>query len=318
MAQSVPDLSELDPDETLRTVRARERDVARLREREAGLEVECLMADAGARTVPPGVPPGLGPERTAAIGAALDRHRRLAEALAEQETARGTGTPSQREIAAGALEAWLEAPAVPEPARMKTIARAVLLVLVAAAIWGAIEIHPAILLVLAPVVVPLTLLLRSGENASWRRLGAKRRFEQTGIEPPRRWEEEAVRARLADLAEPRRRTGEAPAGEEGVALAEVTPEAVAEAQASVRARLAEAGIEALSEDAERWMAKLAAAARARAALEEVARERKEADDEAGAAREALFRYLALKGAAPPGGKADLAALEAALAEVRRS
>ena len=63
---------------------------------------------------------------------------------------------------------------------------------------AAVGIHWAFLVLLVPIGATSTMLW-SGHDASWQRVGAKRRFEQTGLSPIDDWTPDPVQERIDTL-----------------------------------------------------------------------------------------------------------------------
>ncbi|MEM7254220.1 MAG: hypothetical protein AAF493_22610 [Pseudomonadota bacterium] len=170
-----------------------ERELAALRASEAQAEVRQLES-AGERP-----PLDLTSSGAVELGRLLVERRRLERQLAALASPVGASreTGDQREArreAREALERWLRADEE-SPTTFRMV-RMVVLVLTVAILWAAFAVHPAMLILLVPIFVPLSLLLRRGENKTWRRVGAKQAFERTGITPPDVWSEASVQARL--------------------------------------------------------------------------------------------------------------------------
>lgn len=316
--------------ERLARLREREKDIRALREREGDLEVERIAAEAALGAASPAPPLGLDDEARLAIARSMERKHGIEEAVAalEKGLARGgPATPEELEDlrnAREALRAWLDAPRAQAAAPAGRGAALALVAISAACIWAAIALHPAFLLLLVVIAGPMSFLMYRGQDAQWRRLGARRRFEATGLEPPARWEESDVRARLESLeqameaAPSENETGDASREQlqsERTALADE----LAAAEHELATTLADAGVDPrdLDEDVERWLLLAGHAERARQALEDAKLRLKSAREEADALRDGLFRYLSRRGAAPGDARADTEAIAAGLDRLAR-
>ena len=229
---------------------------------------------------------------------------------------------SQLEVGVGALRDWLEAGRKNSEEesgrrRLEVTVRLILLALVMGVVWAAVDLHVAFLLLLPPIVVPYTMLMRSGDDSKWRRMGAQRNFSKTKLEVPLAWDEPAVQARHDELAGiiARHRT---PKGADD--HHEHTKDATG-AQARLVELLEEHRIAGgatgwdISPDVEAWLRTLRAAYVAEGARDQIKASLAQVERIAGDARESLFRFLAKRGAAPGGGAADSAMLEAGLNRV---
>ena len=148
---------------------------------------------------------GLSPDEAGVIGDLLERQALLQAQLGATETQSEERqeddllSPRLKE-AHEALDLWLNAPSEPESKVAAHGARIFLLIATCGAIYGAIEYHPAVLALLIPIAAPIGLLLSRGEDKTWRRLGAKRRFDNTRVEPPKEWEVADVESRMSALS----------------------------------------------------------------------------------------------------------------------
>ncbi len=317
----------------LEQLRAQEDEVRTLRERECELEVEVevehIAADAALNTASLKGVPDLDLGRAAEIAEALDRKRELQAVLGTLERRSdqgGDANASELErLTAGrdALISWLEAPRTVRPPRLPRMAHRLLLAAAVAAVWAALAVHPILLLLLVPLAVPpLTFLSLSREDLAWLRLGAERRFRETGFKPPATWEEATVRDRVSELegvmdAVSQRmgefaETEEMEGGDHEAVAAEL-----AQAKKHLEAVLTKVGLDADSIDGElgRWLGLVSQARRAREALEKVKAARGASSAETDDVREDLFRFLSRQGEPPRDGCADLDALAAALERV---
>jgi hypothetical protein len=311
--------------ERLSALRAREQEIAVLRERESDLEVERIAARAALARAQSQAPADMEAELASRLAGVLARTRELEDALAalDEHLSRGypAGTEHRARLEAGgqALESWLATPVADEGRGFRLAVKTVLLVVTVAVIWAAVAIHPALLLVLVAVVGPVSFVLSRGQDAAWRRQGARKRFETTGLAPPDDWNEAAVRARSDALRqELLANTGREPIpesratrpGEERAALAGE----LEEQQAQLVAAMVEAGLDPddLDPATEGWLVLLGRAERTRRELESSEAQRKIASAGADELREGLYWYLSREGEAPGDGKADSDAIAAGL------
>ena len=183
--------------ERLDELRRRERQLRALRDRQFACEAECIAAGVALRR--------RGAERLTLdaatareIAAALDRRRGLEERLARVHE----GTKEERDRlreAREALRLWLDAPqsgaGESTAGRMRKALLGVSLLVVVAAL----SVHLVLLVLLIPIAGAGSFLSWSGQDLAWRRMGARRRFEATRLARPERWEDPAVRERLAAI-----------------------------------------------------------------------------------------------------------------------
>ena len=183
--------------ERLDELRRRERQLHALRDRQFACEAECIAAGVALRR--------RGAERLTLdaatareIAAALDRRRGLEERLARVHE----GTKEERDRlreAREALRLWLDAPqsgaGESTAGRMRKALLGVSLLVVVAAL----SVHLVLLVLLIPIAGAGSFLSWSGQDLAWRRMGARRRFEATRLARPERWEDPAVRERLAAI-----------------------------------------------------------------------------------------------------------------------
>ncbi len=323
--------ADLDPlevhEENLVTLRAAEREIQALRARWAQAEVEHLAAQVMVTSGLEQGRPRIEPVKAAEVVAALAAVRG-AQNTPPAPTPTGYEV-SHLEVGRRALRDWLDAAKTSEKEdtgrqRLELVIRLVILVLVIAALWAAVNVHVAFLLLLPPIVVPYTMLMRAGDDSKWKRMGAQRHFEKTKLEAPPAWDEPSVRARYEELAEAvarLRRPAERPVDDAGGSVGEVANGG--DVQARLVELLAELRIAGgstgwdVAPDLEDWLSKLSEAFAAKRVLDDLRVAQGGAETAAGHAREALFRFLAKQGAAPSGGVADADALEAGLRKVAR-
>jgi hypothetical protein len=270
-------------------------------------------------------PDHLDLEKAAAIAEALHRKRELQTRLEQRETQdQEAGSSELERIRAGrdALVAWLEAPSAVRSRRLPRVARGVFLAAALVILWAAVAVHPILLLLLAPLALPLIFLSSSNQDLTWLRLGAERRFRQTGLDPSVAWEERAVRDRVSEIEDRMQAISQrmhelAEAKETEQGDREQVAAELAQAEAHLETVLTEAGLDAgdMDADFERWLGLVGQARRAREALQKVQARRKAITTKANDEREALFKFLSRQGEAPPDSRANLDALAAGLERI---
>lgn len=283
-----------------------------LREQECDLEVEDMAAQAALRSATTRLEPDVDPALASRLGRSLEHRRELEEkrrgAGVQDGARRFRGTREADALRAGhdALLAWLDASRPREPGGAARAAQVALLIATIATVWAAIAIHPAFLLLLVVIVGPASFAMGRAQDADWRRVGARRRFEASGCAEIGKWDDESVRARIAELESlladaDRNRLETADdatavhADDVGALLAEL-----AETDRRIESDLTGAGLSA--EDTRgalgEWMRLVARAERARESLERVKGERRHLRAEAAELRDQLTRYLRSQGVKP--------------------
>lgn len=304
-------------------LKVHERELHELHERECELEVERIAAEVALRALKPREQPDVAPGMASEIIQSLDHSRTLARKLQgwDQRLANGQETRStaleQLQAGIGALQAWLEAPRVNDLQQTRRALRAVLFTVTFGAIGAGLTVHPAFFLLLLPIG-PIMVLLRSGQNVEWRRLGAKRRFRETGLEEPAEWAEQAVRRRLAQLqkAASRKSLTFFRDHQQANFAADSDPGSLehqlSDENQNLVDLLAASGLNpsALDADLEQRLRLVADVERSRRELGYVQKARKSAAFESNQVREQLFAYLARQGNAPSSGHADTETLAA--------
>lgn len=165
----------------------------------ARVEVEALAADVAVKTGLGKSQPNISPSKAAEVIGLL-RRVRARDNEASPPPAVSSQERGQLDVASRALRDWLEAPSLSTgPQTTHLVARSIVLVLVVGVLWASVQVHAAFLLLIPPIAVPLSILLRSGDDVRWRRVGAKRNFDRTGLAPPAEWKAEAVTARAEEL-----------------------------------------------------------------------------------------------------------------------
>lgn len=319
-----PEATLADQRQRVAELEARESLIRNLRDRQCRLEVEHIAVEAALRATRSGVQRPIASGTARAIVHSLDRRQELERVLSvcNRRLAQRADADSEelQRLQGGrdALIAWLEAPRLRALERTRHTLKIVLPAAILVSITAAVTVHPAFLLLLVPIG-PLSLLLRTGQDTEWRRLGAQRRFKETGLEAPDAWNERSVRARIAvldaaingvlqqvgDLAGP----PETVQQEQQAVSAKLTEE-----NECLRRLLAEGGLqpETLDKELEQWLWLIARADQSRRDLVRLKADLKAASADAEQIREQLFRYLARQGEAPANGRADTAALAAGL------
>jgi hypothetical protein len=285
-----------------------------LREQECDLEVEHIASQAALHSAASRVQPDIDPLLATRLGRSLEHRREL------EEKRRGTGAGHRVREAAGtrevdalraghaALVAWLDASRPREPGRTVRAAKVALLIATIATVWAAIAIHPAFLLLLVVIVGPVSFAMGRGQDAEWRRVGARRRFEASGLADIATWDDETVRARIAELesllADTDRDRDRFETVVDATAEQPDDPHALAaqigDADRRIESDLVAAGltVEDTQGEVGDWMRLLARADRSRESLERVKRERGSLRAEAAEIRDQLARYLRSQGVKP--------------------
>lgn len=312
------------------TLKAQESAIHDLRERERDLEVKRIAAQVALKALTPRRQMSLAPEKACRIIETLDHVRTLQSELDARDrqfaaSYQKANADALKQLQAGeqALVAWLEAPRVRDLQKARRAIRAVLFAVTFGAISAAIAVHPAFLLLLFPVG-PIVILLRSGQDIAWRRLGAERRFKETGLEGLAEWNEPAVRRRIGEL-----RATTVPPSSPSTNREQASPLAADLESALLVAELTEEkqnlvdllmegglGLDALDEDLEQQLRLTAEIERSQRDLSDVQKARKLATAESSEVREQLFAYLARQGLAPANGRADTEALVESLDRLR--
>ena len=314
---------------SLETCEERLRD---LRERECDREVEHMAAEAAFHGATNRLHPNVEREAAARIGELLETRRVLDERLRATDAGggpRGAGSGrSVDQLRAGhaALHAWLEAGASEKPSSAARLAKVVLLLASVAILWAAFAVHLAFLLLLVAVVGPVSFAMARGQDEEWRRVGARRRYDASGLADFGEWNEPSVRARAEELealidAAPggaphpaREAVDEAP--DDGASLAA----RIADLDRRVAAELAGAGLTPADSDGEvgEWLRLAARAEGSRRTLEQVKEERRRVRDEAVELREQLGRYLQSRGIKPTAHQDTSADIAERLEDLERS
>jgi hypothetical protein len=205
-----------------------------------------------------------------------------------------------------ALQAWLDASQPEPPGAVVRAARIALLIVTVATLWAAFAIHPAFLLLLVVVVGPVSFAMGRGQDSQWHRLGARRRFESSGLADIPTWDEASVRARMLELESMLARSdrnrpqtsadsGEAHSLDE---RAEGSQSAEEDLQLACELQAAGLTMEDTEGDLGKWLRLVAQADRSRESLEHVKNERSRLRAEAAEHRDHLLRYLQSQGDRP--------------------
>jgi hypothetical protein len=313
----------------LQGLRTHDAQLAALEGRRVELEVDCIAADVALKSTSFRPASDLDQAQAAEIADALHKTHEIKaelEALGQGRKGRLAGGSSkerqQLQVGRDALISWIEAPMADRPSSALKLAYAVVTIATVVVIWAVIFIHPILLLVLIGLGVVLTFLRSAEQNSAWSRLGAKRHFEETGLQPPQSWEEAAVRKCLQELesrieARTIRDTEPAQPKEEGQDEEGQLVEALVLATDHLGRLLAEAGLDAddLDPEFEQWLELLAKARQARRKLDQVIAKHKAINREKDTAQDALYRFLTRQGEIPKGGSTDFDSLSAGLDRV---
>ena len=275
--------------------------------------------------------PRVDRESAVRIGQLLESRRLLGSRLEADEAggARGTGAGrSADQLRAGhaALLAWLDAGTSEKPASSARLGQVALLLASIAILWAAIAVHLAFLILLVAVVGPVSFAMARGQDDEWRRVGARRRYQTSGLADFGEWDDASVRARAAELetliAATAKRApqavhedvGEAPS--DGMSLAA----RITDLDRRVAAELAGAGLSPAATEGElgEWLRLAARADGSRHALEQVKEERRRLRDEAVELRDQLGQYLRSRGVRPTAHQDTSADIAERLEDLERS
>jgi len=297
----------------LASLEACEERIRSLREQECDLEVEHIAAQAALHSTASRLQPNIDGALAVGIGRSLEVRRRLEAQRRKAEPGHGirsSGGRRERDgLRAGhaALQTWLETPGPRKPGAMAAAAKVALLIAIVVTVWAAIAIHPALLLLLVVVAGPVSFMTGRGQDADWRRVGARRRFAATGLADIDAWDEENVRGRLLELESllaAMDRDGQDNNGADVSHADPVDAEALAgqivAADQKIASGLAAAGLTLADAQGETgdWLRLVARADRAHESLERVKSERQRSRAEAAELKDQLLRYLHSHGVKP--------------------
>ena len=289
-----------------------------LRDQECDLEVEAIAAEAALHSATARLEPDIDPALALRIGRVLDRRHE------EQQRQRDSGgdvhsMASTRQLdrvraARAALQAWLDASRPREPGRVVSVAKIALLVATLATVWAAFAIHLAFLVLLVVVVGPVSFALERGGDREWHRMGARRRFQASGLADLAVWDEESVAQRITELDLLLAKTDRSGSrARDDASPADMRPAAPAPAvdddQLAADLAAAHMSVEDTHGDMGEWLRLVARADRSRESLEHVKAERAQLRAEAAEYRTHLVRYLQSRGLKPtqiPDSAADIA------------
>ena len=308
-------MSRVGPDESLASQRLRlaslescEERIRILREQECDLDVEHIAAEAALRSATRRLQPKIDSALASRIGRFLENRRELEESRRRVIDADGIGsTGSTRRVdrlRAGhaALRAWLDASRPREPSAVARAAMVALLIAVIVIVWAAFAIHLAFLLLLVVIVGPVSFVMGRGEDVEWRRVGARRRFEASGLADIAAWDEDTVRARaieLEALLEAPDRNSATGAGADLVDAQAIAAQTAGE-DVQIASDLRSAGLTLDDAQGELgdWLRLVARSDQTRASLQRVKNERTRVREEAAELRDHLLRYLQSRGVKP--------------------
>ena len=281
-----------------------------LREKEVELEVDCITADTALEHTRLERVVGIDVETAAAIVLSLDRKR----ALVEERTRRHHHAEQKTQhFRAGldALSSWRQADEISQEQGTSKVIKTVFMVATLVTVCAALAVHWAFLILLVPIGATSTMMW-SGHDASWQRVGAKRRFEQTGLSPPADWTPQAVAELMKGLEElieqtPQRVPSSAEGGGDSLEVVEQ----------ELTALLESAGLtlRTLDEQTERELRLVSRSFIARRELDEVKSALSRVGTEAEQVRTGIYRYLNRHGVGPGDGCADTPSLAAGLARL---
>ncbi|MCH9674854.1 MAG: hypothetical protein K0U93_25665 [Gammaproteobacteria bacterium] len=308
--------------QSLDRLEALEEQIGTLQAREVALELDQL-APPPAHDVAPSSMAAMSLPARQALGAALsvvDEKRHELATLDADAGVPGADGPTREmlEAAKVALTDWRDAP-TRDSQRHQRIVQAVVLVITAAVVALAIKVHPALLLLLVPVFVPISFLFRRGENATWRRIGAQRAYGQTGMAPPSSWDVESVQRRLDELDD-ELATAPEPVVEQKESIVDdaqyvdIAMElAAAEQEAQLLCISHGLDYESLQDEERAYLQHTHAKTTGGQELINVQRDRRQMSAEADTIRDDVFRQLSRHRAAPTDGRTDVDTLRRSVA-----
>jgi hypothetical protein len=239
------------------------------------------------------------------IGVALERRRETEEGV-HSTIGSEPGSPSgsvdtvdAMRAGRAALQMWLDDSKGGKSPGPALAGKITLLIATVASVWAAVALHPAFLVLLLVVIGPVSFAMGRGQDKDWRRVGARRRYDFSGLAGISDWNEDAVRARLQELDELLVTSGGADtrgpvdehqpdplAGQDAAVM-------IAEIDAGIAADLEAAGlsVDDTRGDTEKWLRLVARADRARRSLEQVKYERGRLKSEAAELRGELQQFL---------------------------
>ena len=295
----------------LKELRRWEQSLDTLRARRNDLEIECIAGDVALRRITERHAP-VDAALAVEIEAALDQRNSLEEQLARSRE----GTRPERDrlaVARDALWLWLEAPREEGGERGSGRIKHVLVAVSLLAIIAALAVHVVFLVLLLPIAGASSFLSWSGQDHAWQKMGAKRRYVATRVDAPKEWKEDAVRQRLEEIeARIESQVARKPDRPEHGPR---TLEAMLDTERrALTVLLAGAGLDStdLDSETEGWIRALGHASRSRRELAEIQDQIVGISRDIDHLREELYRYLARRGAAGGGGRADTATLSAGL------
>ena len=317
--------------ELLEQLRLWSDELGTLTDRECELEVELIAAEAAHKAPFRQDVSGLDAAKAGVIAEAMARRPLLAgEPSGDPRTQKSPGgKSSKRELARlreahEALGAWLDAPAEVKRREMSPLTQALLGLALLACLWAGFTFHLAFLVLLIPLGMPFSFLALGAHDLSWVRLGMRRRFEATGLDPPAAWKTPAVAARRSEIERLLQLAQEPPVNDihlEDTRASERLPQEAEplQTESGLQQLMADAGLDTdgMNEELAGWLEREAAVRRTRRELGTVRAKRRALSRETDAGREALYRFLSRQGEAPPRGRADLDALAAGLERVRQ-
>ena len=309
-------MSETDQKERLAELGRLEAKLERLREKEVEIEVDCITAETALEHTVLERAAGIDIKTAAAIVLSLDRQRELAQTRVRHQP---EGEKKTHSIRAGldALRAWLEAGERRTDQGGSPVIKGVFMVIALVIVGAAIAVHWAFLILLVPLGAT-SAMMWSGNDASWQRVGARRRFEQTGLSLPDGWTAQAVQEQiqaleqLIDSVSGAQPDSSEPDSTQG--LAEAAGDPLEDVEQELAAVLSSAGLSesGLAADTERELRAMSRKFIANRELAEVKSALSRVGSEAELIRSGLYRYLNQQGVGAGEGQADSATLAAGL------
>jgi hypothetical protein len=289
----------------LKSLETCEENLRAFRERESELEVDYMAEEAALRRATARIDRSIDPTLALRIGVALERRREIEEGVhstigSEPGSPSGSAdTVDAMRAGRAALQMWLDDSKGGKSPGPALAGKITLLIATLASVWAAVALHPAFLVLLLVVIGPVSFAMGRGQDKDWRRVGARRRYDFSGLAGISDWNEDAVRARLQELDELLVTSGGADtrgpvdehqpdplAGQDAAVM-------IAEIDAGIAADLEAAGlsVDDTRGDTEKWLRLVARADRARRSLEQVKYERGRLKSEAAELRGELQQFL---------------------------
>ena len=310
---------ELDKSEKLAELVRLDASLARLREKEVELEVDCITAQTALEHTELKHVEGVDVNTAAAIVLTMERRRELSQAC-EGPQAEGEIQIGQYRMGLSALHAWLEVDVSGANQGRAGAVKTGFTLAVLVVIGVALAVHWAFLILLLPIGAT-SAMMWSGNDVSWRRVGVQRRFEQSGLSLPEGWTTKAVQghielleSKIATLSQPHPEERRSDSTQQLGTNPEETLEEVEQALIDL---LGSVGLtDNLDADIEREFRLFSRPFIAKRALADVKSELARVKRRSDQIRDELYRYLQRLGVGVVEGPADTASLTKALARLK--